>query len=308
MRTCIIINPNAGSGRKYRKLKDQIQEQTGFQCWETDGTGVAETLAGTALDEGFDQIGIAGGDGTINEVVNGVMKHGGAARLAILPMGTGNDLARTLAIKPDPRDALALLQVGEEAVLDVIRVEQDDTGTVRYAINACAGGFSGQVDESLQEKTKAQWGPLAYIFGAANVLPELGDYDISISYDGAPEEEVDAINVIVANGRTAAGGRKVAPMANPQDGKLDVVIVEECTIAQMASVAARLAAGNYQESPFVQHRRAERVHVISDPGMWFNVDGELLTKEPLTFSVVPEAVTFVVGSGFQAEPPHPDEF
>ena len=301
MKTIVIINPEAGSAGEYEQLRKLIERQEDYSCLVTSGPGEAKGMAKKALDGGADQIGIAGGDGTVNEVVNGVMEHERTVRLGVLPMGTGNDLARTLALPQDPRDALVLLQLEDEADLDVIEVERDD-GSVRYGINVCAGGFSGQVDERLESGTKSQWGPLAYIFGAANVLPDLREYDIVVSYDGGPEEEVDALNVIIANGRTAAGGRSVAPKANPQDGKLDVVIVEQCRLAQLASVAARLAAGSYQESPFVQYHRVERVHVRSEPGMWFNVDGELLTKEPLSFGIVPQALTFVVGADYQAEP------
>lgn len=300
MRTCIILNPEAGSARQHDQLRRLLEQQPEIACWETAEEGDAEAFVERAAAEGMERIGIAGGDGTINGVVNGVLRSDASIQLGVLPLGTGNDLARTLGVSDDLRDALAFLQVGEVQALDAIRLEHG--GTTCYGVNVAAGGFSGAVDENLSPQTKAQWGPLAYLFGAANALPDLRDYDVLISYDEDPPEDIDVFNVIVANGRTAGGGRMVAPMANPQDGWLDVVVVEPCPLSQMARIGAQLMRGHYQENPCVHHRRVKRVHVAADPGMWFNIDGELLTKEPITFSVVPDALSFVVGENYRAEP------
>ena len=135
------------------------------------------------------------------------------------------------------------------------------------------------------------------------VLPDLTKYRTEIRYDGKAWESVPALNVIVANGRTAGGGTVVAPMANPEDGLLDVVIVRTGTMLQLSGVAARLLAGNYVESDIVTHQRARRVEIKSEPGMWFNVDGELITREPVVFFVEPQALQVVVGPEYKSEPP-----
>ncbi|PSQ69092.1 MAG: hypothetical protein BRD29_02330, partial [Bacteroidetes bacterium QH_2_67_10] len=173
----------------------------------------------------------------------------------------------------------------------------DPTGDehVLYGINAAAGGFSGEVDEEVTTELKKTWGPLAYLVGAARAVPDLHEYDTHVSFDDEAPEAIDALNVIVANGRTIGGGKRVAPGANPCDGLLDVVIVKWGRMVDFATVGARLVAGTWLQSPYVRHHRVRKVRVASDPGMWFNVDGELQTKEPLTFEVLPGALPVVVG-------------
>src|SRR5690606_40733984 len=121
-----------------------------------------------------------------------------------------------------------------------------------------------------------------------------------------PAERVSALNVIIANARTAGGGTVVAPTANPEDGLLDVVVVHDGSLGDLAGVAARLLAGDYTESDIVSHRRAGRVTVTATPGMWFNVDGELMTNEPLSVRVMPSALRVLVGPDYTPEPPAPD--
>lgn len=298
---CIIINPNAGSAEESGHILKMVAEHPNITAWLTTEAGHARELAGEAIEAGFGIVAAAGGDGTIHEVVNGLMHHGGNVRFGLIPLGTGNDLARTLAIPRDPRDAVALLLAGRAERLDLIRV--DSVETHRYAINAASGGFSGHVNEAMDSDMKTYWGPLAYILGAVNALPDLTGYHTSISYDEGPHEEVDAINVIVANGRTVAGGKRVAPLSNPQDGLLDVMVVRNGSVLEMAAVATRLLTGNYIDGVHVLHRRVRRVEILSEPRMWFNVDGELLTQEPVTFMIAPGALEVVVGPDYQAEPP-----
>lgn len=300
MKTCVIVNPNAGSSEQFAQLREALGRRDDTVCWESAEAGHAAELAARAVEDGYECIAAAGGDGTINEVVNGLLGAGGEAVLGVIPLGTGNDLARLLGLSDDPRDALAVLRAGEVKALDAFQVRAGDR--LVYGINAAAGGFSGQVDEVLTAELKASWGPLAYLIGAASILPDLRNYETFIAYDDGPSEAVDALNIIIANGRTVAGGRRVSPLSNPQDGLLDVVIVRTGSVVELGEVAARLMTGNYLNSPQVLHRRARKVSVASRPGMWFNVDGELLAKEPLTFEVLPGALRVAVGNDYVAEP------
>jgi diacylglycerol kinase (ATP) len=300
MRTCVIFNPRAGSADQAEKLRDALAQRPHTVLRETSKAAEASLLSAQAMREGYDLIVAAGGDGTINEVVNGLAPGFGQVRLGILPLGTGNDLARTLSIPLDPLLALEALEHGCEQKIDLIEVQSE--GRTAYCINVAAGGFSGQVDEILTEEMKSSWGPLAYVRGASTVLPNLKDYQTSLSIATADFEHVDALNIIVANGRTAAGGFEVAPEADPQDGLLDLVVVRYGSMLELAGVAARLFVGNYLDSGIVQHHRTERVRVASRPGMWFNVDGELLTNAPATFQVLPQAIWVLTGPEFDPAP------
>jgi diacylglycerol kinase (ATP) len=299
MKTYIILNPNAGSAAQAEALREAIHADSTMTLWETERATQACELAAAALREGAEMVVAAGGDGTINEVINGLASNFSQARLGILPLGTGNDLARTLALPTDAREALDLLAVGPVRTLDVMRVET--ISGVKYGINVAAGGFTGQMNELMTDELKASWGPLAYLRGALSVLPNLTDYETFISWGDETEERIAAFNIIVANGRTAAGGIMVAPTANPEDGLLDVVIVQSGSLLDLAGVAARLLVGNYVDSDLVLHRQVRRMRVAARPGMWFNVDGELLTKDPVTFTVLPRALQVVVGTVYTPE-------
>lgn len=298
MRICIVLNQNAGSAELFEELVSEIGSGNEVTTRTSLAKGEGIELARAASEDGFDVVAAAGGDGTINEVVNGLMQAEPRAALGVVPLGTGNDLARALDIPDDPADALALLQSGERRRLDLFEVEIPERRI--YGINAAAGGFSGQVDEAVTTQLKANWGPFAYLIGAASVIPDLQEYSTYISYDDGDLDQVDAVNIIVANGRTVAGGKRVSPLSNPEDGLLDVVIVQKGTVVELGDAATRLVAGGFLRSNLVAHRRARCIRIESEPAMWFNVDGELITKDTLTIRVLPAALDVVVGPGYEA--------
>jgi diacylglycerol kinase (ATP) len=306
MSACIIYNPSAGSADAdtLAELVRRIERRPETELAATRASGDAENIARESLARGHELIVAAGGDGTVHEVVNGIMRGRAPNRdgvtLGVIPLGTGNDLPRTLAIPEDPLEALALLETGTRRRIDLMKVTYNRRR--RFGHNVAAGGFTGQVDEVMTDEMKRTWGPLAYIRGAIKVLPDLTHYRTTIRIDGKAAKVVSAMNIIVANGRTAGGGLVVAPGANPEDGLLDVVIVHSGSLAQLTGVAARLLAGDYTNSEIVMHERARRVEVQSHPAIWFNVDGELLTNERIVFSVVPQAINVIIGPGYVPEP------
>ncbi len=300
MKARLILNPNAGSADAADALRLAVHAEPDVELCDCEGPGHGRRLASESIEQGYDLVIAAGGDGTVNEVVNGLAHDFSALVLGIVPLGTGNDLARTLAIPEDPVLAFHLALHGERRAIDLIRVENADE-TV-YAANVCAGGFTGDLGEAMTDDLKATWGPLSYLIGTAKALPNLSEYETLIAWDGAALEHVDAFNVVVANGRTAGGGQPAAPRANPEDGLLDVVIVKECTAVELTGLAALALAGDYLDSDHVVYRRARRVRVESHPGMWFSLDGEMHTDEPITFEVVPGALRVAVGASYSPEP------
>ncbi len=303
---CVLFNPNAGSAHDADALHVAVEAASGFTLHETKSAADTRRLAASRAREGCGVVVAAGGDGTINEVVNGLAEAGAdgvppaAVTLGIVPLGTGNDLARTLCLPEEPALAFELARKGAARALDLIHVDAPEGQAL--AINVCAGGFSGSLDEVLTEELKRTWGPLAYLVGTAQALPDLDGYSVRLAWDDGPEEPADAFNIVVANGRTAAGGKPAAPRANPEDGLLDVVVVRQCSGPELAGLAARVLAGDYLDDERVLYRRARRLRVVAEPGMWFNVDGELLTKEPATFTALPGALRVVVGPSYQPEP------
>ncbi len=300
----MVANPRAGSSDGLAALRAGAGENVTFR--DCEGEHSIADLAHDAAIEGFDVVVAAGGDGTVHAVVEGLMRvesQDARPAMAVVPLGTGNDLARTLALPlNDPPAALARAAVpGSSRPLDLIRVTGDGIDT--WGVNACAGGFSGAMNEVLTDELKARWGPLAYLIGTVRSLPELTDYETRVAFDDGPAERVEALNIVVANGRTAAGGAPAAPRANPEDGLLDVVIILRSNALDIARLAARMFAGDYLADDHIIHRRVRKLEVVSRPGMWFNVDGELLSKEPLAFQVTPGALRVVVGEEYRPDVP-----
>jgi len=302
----VLYNSSAGSADGADV--DALRAYPGVELVDCDDPAETMRAAAEAGHAGHDLVVAAGGDGTVHLVANGLMRAGTNAAtrpaLGILPLGTGNDLARTLGIPLGltPVEAYDALRRAERRTIDVIRVSHDGDAdeATQYAINVCAGGFSGAVDEAMTSELKAAWGPLAYLVGAARALPELDAFDAHVAFDDWPEERLAVYNVVVANARTAGGGKPVAPRANPEDGRLDVVVVKAS--ANLPLLAARVLAGDYLDDEGIEFRQVQRVRVQATPGMWFNVDGELRTDEPVTFEVVPGALHVCVGPTYQAAP------
>jgi diacylglycerol kinase (ATP) len=297
MMTPIIVNPEAGGidADLLRRLaeRDEVVVQESADAASTRDAVIAKA------NQGASRIVAAGGDGTVHVVANALIASGAAAEveLGILPCGTGNDLARTLGLpmaEDDVDAALDLALNGEAAAMDVLRLTSGEH--TLYAVNAAAGGFAGEVNAVMSAEQKDRWGPLAFVLGAAEALPELEGHQTRLTIGDGPAEETDAVNVILANGRTIAGGKEVAPPADVRDGKLDLVVVHQAALPDLAAAGARLLAGDWLEHPLVTHHPATRVRVDSAPPMQFNADGELWAEGSVEAVVVPGALR-VVGAG-----------
>jgi diacylglycerol kinase (ATP) len=227
----------------------------------------------------------------LNEVINGVAGDLERVQVGLVPLGTGNDFARMFELPGSIGDCIDVLRAGHIHPTDLVRVTT--AGQVRHFINVSAGGFSGAVNEKLTPEIKQSWGPLAYVRCAAEALPELRAYKTTITLDRASPSELSLYNAVIANGRYVAGGTLIAPEASIDDGLLDIVLVPENPAADIALVAAQIMMGTHLTSEGVIFRRAATVTVHSEPGMWFNVDGELIGNEPATFEVLPRVIQFL---------------
>src|SRR5438309_6928601 len=222
MRTCIILNPIAGGLKSIDAIQDRLRGLKAERFCISKQPGDAEKFANDASD--FDLMVSAGGDGTLNEVVNGIARENCNAALGVLPLGTGNDFARTLGVPIKLDTAIEQIMAGKTRAIDLVRVTSD---CIRYFVNVSSGGFSGVVDEKLTPEMKRAWGPLAYLRSAAAAFSELRGYTTKVALDDGQAFELDLYNVIVANGRYVAGGIPIAPEADHVDGLLDIVLIAD---------------------------------------------------------------------------------
>lgn len=291
--TRILLNPTAGSAVEEHALREMIATLLPeSELVVPPGSEHLERLAGEAAAEGCRTIVAAGGDGTINGILNGLAGHLSQVRLGILPLGTGNDFARSIHLPTDPEHALAVLLEGRSKRIDLIRVTTPSVS--RLFLNVSAGGFSTKVSEFACDM-KDTWGPLCYARSFVGALPELNDYHTRIVLDDNEEITTPAYSVIVANARFVAGGLPIAPEAELDDGLADVLILPVATLRELATLAPATMLGRHLDDERIIFRRARKVTVESQPPMAFNADGELLPAEPVTFQVLPGALEVIVG-------------
>jgi diacylglycerol kinase (ATP) len=293
VKTFFVLNPVAGSSVG---IVDELKEKFGrvkdAEVRVTTKPGDAEDFSIEAVDRGCDLIVAAGGDGTLNAVINGIGERIRDVAVGLVPLGTGNDFARSLNLPKGVDESIELLDRRRTRQIDLVRVTSD---CARYFVNVSGGGFSGIVDEKLSPEMKKTWGPLAYLRGAAKALPELSAYRTEMLLDDSEQIALNLYNVIVANGRYVAGGIPIAPEAVVDDGLLDIILIPERPAAQLALLMGQILLGEHLKNEAIVFRRASKLAVNSHPGIWFNVDGELVGNEPALFEVMPRALRFVVG-------------
>ena len=293
MKPYIIVNPNAGAIVNPDGLLKQLRRLDPRKLSLTKRAGEAETLARAAFRAGCDYIIAAGGDGTLNEVINGIASPHRirGVRMGIVPLGTANDFARSMKLPARMEDNIDILRAKQTVLVDLVRVTGKRT---RYFINVSAGGFSGAVDEKLTPQIKSTWGPLAYLRSAAAALPKLRAYHATVIFDDVERWEGELYNIVIANGQFVAGGLPIAPDASVRDGLLDVLLVPKRPAREMALLTAQMLLGKHLSSDVIPFRRTRKISVKSRPRIWFNVDGEPFGDDPAVFQILPRALEFVI--------------
>lgn len=295
----VIWNPNAGSVEKAEDLHKFLQSQPDIELAATDSSDAAEELVRRRMREGERQIVAAGGDGTINAVLNAVMQAPDGVTLGVLPVGTANDWCSSLAIPDDLADAWKLIENGDSTPVDVAELLTPESSI--YFANIATGGNSHRVTESITTEMKQTWGPLCYLRGAIGILADLETFHAQVSLDGQPAETFDVWNIIVANGRTSAGRLEIAPYAKLDDGLLDLIIIRDGTLLDVAGIATNYLMSAYIESDQVEYRQAKSIALRSNPPMLFSIDGDLVEQQPIEFKAHANALSVIVGDSFGSQ-------
>lgn len=270
----LILNPGAGSA-----VREEVESALGdrVRIRLTAAPGDATRMARKAAQEGVGLVVAAGGDGTLHEVVNGLLPDPGETVCGLLPLGTGNDFARTLALPARIEEWASVLEEGRTLALDAIRVEGPFDSC--WAINGVAGGAIDRLDEKMTAELKHFWGPLSYLRATAEALPELEPFRVEAVFDDGESLEARVHSVVAANGRTLAGGIPIAPAADPADGLMDCVLVTAVEGLEIVTLGGKVLLGAHLEDERILFRRAHSLHVTSEPPMAFHADGERMDGE-----------------------------
>jgi len=294
-----IVNPVAAGG-KTGKVWPAIEKELRaldlpFHHRFTDARGHATTLAREGVEKGYGMIVAVGGDGTVNEVVNGLMSPGGEKAEAVLGVvitGRGSDLARTIGIPADYSQACARLASDRTMTVDLGLVEfyREGEPRERYFVNVGGAGFDGEVAERANRAPNFMGGTIPYLSSVVTTLITYRNKDVEFILDEEEPIRMVANSVVVANCQYFGGGMRVAPDADPNDGLFDVIVSGDIDKVDFLMTVPKLYDGTHLTHPQVDAYRARRVEVRSQQRLLLQVEGEVCGEAPLTFHIVPSAL------------------
>jgi YegS/Rv2252/BmrU family lipid kinase len=287
----LIVNLTAGYGkcrRKYPEVTAALEQyNVKVKSFFTEKRGHGEDLARQAVREGFGVVVSMGGDGTLNEVVNGLA--GSKATLGFIPAGSGNDFGRTFGLKNgEVSKACRVLAEGHTRPVDLCRADG------RYFINVAGAGFDAEVGHMANVWGKRYFsGATAYIASILRQLAVFSPREMAIELD---EQRISTKvwMVAVANARYFGGGFMIAPTAAVDDGLLDVYIIHETSKLGLLRVLPRVMTGDHVSHPAVEFRRAKRVKLSSPHTLAAQADGELVGRLPQEFVVTGEQIDMLL--------------
>ena len=295
------MNPVAGAGRTHRKWPHirELLKSIGlhFEHDMTEAPRHAIELASSAARKGYELIVSVGGDGTINEVVNGLYESGtiNDVALGIISTGTGSDYIRTIGVSPRYEEACRRLLAPDKLLVDLGIVEYSSNGSQaqRLFVNFAGLGFDAEVVRATTLKFKALGGLPSYLLGLLTTLLSYRNRDISLRLDGnLYEKRVCA--AVMSNGRYGGGSMFMAPDADVTDGLFDVLTIDDLSKPDLLWSLPRIYKGTHLTHPKVTMTRAREIEVESRQRMCLQADGELLGEAPARFRILPSALNVLV--------------
>jgi diacylglycerol kinase (ATP) len=287
--TCVIVNPRAACDVSGIRLETLLEAVGEADIRWTEGPGHAAELAREAISEGASRIVAAGGDGTVSEIASTLAAAPEGAALGILPLGTGNDLARSLGVPLDLQSAARVLREGAERRIDVARVESAGPS---FMVIGSTAGLGGDIAAGLDVYLKRAWGAGVYLRMALAEIGSARTYRATIELDDETLE-LDVTNIVVANARFQGGGIPLAPEARLDDGLLDLVVLPALSTIKLLWLVPLILSGRQLRSRFVIHRRARRVRVAAEAPMPVTIDGEPGGRGPVSYEVEPGALRVI---------------
>ena len=298
VRICVIFNPAArgNKARRFRRFLSELSQQCALKA--TSGPGDARRFAQSAVATGYDIVAAAGGDGTVNEVLNGIGDEPEGfqrVRLGVLPLGTVNVFARELKIPLRPERAWEVLQRGREMKIDLPRVEFSANGKTerRYFVQLAGAGLDARAIELVDWQHKKKVGPLAYVIAGLKALREKKP-QITAREDTRPTgQNFCGELVLIGSGKYYGGPFEIFPQADSRDGLLDVCILPRVNWLTLLRSAPSLLARRKLPEKLAWRFRAAVFELSGDTTASFELDGEWVGNLPVKFSVEREKLRVV---------------
>ena len=302
-----IVNPQAAggvAGKTWPTIKVLARDRLGpFSAHFTTGPGDGIRLTREALHDGAEVIVCVGGDGTLNEVVNGFMGEDGPIRpeaaLGFIARSTGCDLIKTVPISRELDRALDIIKHAHTRILDVGRIRYQGRrgqAAYRYFHNIASFGLGGEVDERVNRTSKAFGGFASFLWATLISLLKYNSKTIHLKVDDSFDAEVTIWNVAVANGQYHGGGMWVAPEARVDDGLFHVTVIGDLTLPKVFLNLPKLYNGKIYQVAEVSSFVGKRVEASSDQRVLLDVDGEQIGALPVVIEMVPRAVSLITAA------------
>ncbi len=302
--TVFVVNPVAGNGRTGRHWRAyeayfRRHLKAPFEVRMTQRPWHAAELAKDAAIQGATTLVSVGGDGTLNEVTNGLLDGTGRpwnpdAALAVFPLGTGSDFVKTSGHSKDPADLVRSLNDLTVRAIDAGLVEFGSAGVPqsRYFLNEGEFGSASAVCDRVNRTTKILGGKLSFMIGVLRTLPRYRNTRVAIEVDGGPRRELIVNNLTAANGRFYGGGLQPAPHASLDDGLFDMIVFGDIDFKSQRQGLGLLREGKHLDLPGITWFRAKEVRVRAGEEL-VDVEGEVIGRHPQRFLILPRAIRLV---------------
>jgi diacylglycerol kinase (ATP) len=299
----VIVNPRAGRGLRDEDLQALrarfVNHGLKAEFMITAAPGHAGELARIARDAGAEVIAVVGGDGTMNEVVQAYIDSDGrpiaGPALAALPMGTGGDFRRTIGLSKNLDEAVGRIRYGADHATDlgvVCFVDDDGRETRRAFLNIVSFGLGGLVDRIVNKSGKKLGGTASFFLATAQGMAKYQNQPVRIRVDGAVAFEGRVVNAAVCNGRYFGGGMCIAPMADPTDGRLEVVVLGDLTVPEVLAFSGSIYQGAHlgKDRVHVSHGTTVVIEPLCPEPVLMDCDGEAPGRLPATITLLHHAV------------------
>lgn len=294
MKHLFILNPAAGKGKTLRLIPEieKIFEKRNdeYVIEITKGEGHAVQIAKDYSSKEDYRIYSVGGDGTLNEVLNGMI--GTSSSLAVIPSGSGNDFIKSICNYSKKENLSKLLCDtinGREKIIDIGRVNE------RFFLNISSIGFDAEVAYSAVKLKKIPFitGSIAYILGIFITLLKYKSYDLEIFIDDK-HFKFNSLMAVIANGKYYGGGIFVAPEAEIDDGLFDICLIERVSRLKILALFPKVINGTHAEIKEVSFHRGRIVKIISEKDITFNIDGEIMRDKKAEFEIIRNAIKIII--------------
>ena len=305
MKTFLVVNPRSAggqTGKRWAEISGHVTRVIGdFGFGFTERAMDAVRLTRDALSNGYECVAAVGGDGTINEVVNGFFAEGKAlnpnAALGLIPRGTGGDFRRAFGWDLDLDAALRRLRTDKTEPFDVGLAEyvnHQGQKESRYFANIASLGVSAAVAHEVNIGSKALGGNLSFMWGTLKALAKYSDRRVRLRVDGGEPEELDVTAIAASNGRYFGSGMCVAPEAITHDGLLELTIWRQYGLTDFVIKSKGLYSGEHIHWKKTRYSRCRSIEVESEQDVLLEMDGEVPGKLPCRITILPGAIRLKV--------------